>query len=88
MHGGNGRSGVYAYDGLGRRIKTTNETGIATTYVYDAVGQLMAEYGATGSAGTSYPMPDQLGTTRVIRMRRERCSNGWIIGFVGCAEPP
>jgi RHS repeat-associated protein len=55
----------YDYDGDGRRVtKTVN--GQATTYVYDAAGQLAAEYGPPTDAGTKYLTSDHLGSTRLI----------------------
>jgi YD repeat-containing protein len=38
---------TYAYDGEGRRTKKTNQ-GVTTTFIYDAMGQLAAEYGGPG----------------------------------------
>ena len=54
----------YSYDGDGRRV-TKNVGGAITTYVYDAQGQLAAEYGAATDAGTRYLTADHLGSTRV-----------------------
>jgi len=55
----------YAYDGDGRRVsKTVN--GVTTTFVYDATGQLTAEYGPSTDAGTDYLTGDALGSTRVV----------------------
>lgn len=58
----------YSYDGDGRRVKKVS--GSATTiFVYDAMGQLIAEYSTStpqGSGGTSYLTSDSLGTPRVI----------------------
>jgi RHS repeat-associated protein len=58
----------YYYDGDGRRVKKV--AGIVTTiFVYNAVGQLIAEYSTStpaGSGGTSYLTSDTLGTPRVI----------------------
>ena len=64
-----GASGTFSavYDGEGRRVaKTVN--GVTTYSVYDAQGQLAAEYGgaASASAGRRYVMTDQLGSTRVV----------------------
>lgn len=59
---------TYSYDGDGRRVKKV--TGIVTTiFVYNAMGQLVAEYSTStpeGSGGTSYLTSDALGTPRVI----------------------
>jgi YD repeat-containing protein len=52
----------YAYDGEGRRVKKGG-----TTYVYDAFGQLAAEYGgANPLTGTRYLTADHLGSTRLV----------------------
>jgi RHS repeat-associated protein len=57
-----GNTTTYAYDGEGRRVKKGNEI-----YVYDAFGNLAAEYGGTASStGTRYLTTDHLGSTRVI----------------------
>jgi YD repeat-containing protein len=57
----------YKYDGDGKRVQKV--TGSATTtYVYDAAGQLAAEYlsaGANPVSGTQYLATDHLGSTRV-----------------------
>ena len=54
---------TYAYDGEGRRVKKGNEI-----YVYDAFGNLAAEYGGTPLAegGPRYLTTDHLGSTRLI----------------------
>ena len=53
---------TFEYDGEGRRVKKGNET-----YVYDAFGNLAAEYGGTVSTtGTQYLTTDHLGSTRLI----------------------
>jgi RHS repeat-associated protein len=55
----------YAYDGEGRRVqKTVGST--TTTYVYDAMGQLAAEYGVPADTGTDYLTADHLGSTRLV----------------------
>ena len=57
----------YSYDGDGRRVKKAVGT-TTTVFVYDASGQLMAEYSneqAQGS-GTSYVTADTLGSTRAV----------------------
>jgi RHS repeat-associated protein len=71
-------SASYAYDGNGRRVQkmtcnnttacTSGSSNLTTTsYVYDAFGQLVAEYGsATGSSGTEYLTDDHLGSTRLV----------------------
>lgn len=65
-HASSSTSATYAYDGDGRRVKKI--VGIVTTvYVYNAVGQLLAEYGSQASgSGTSYLTQDTLGSTRVV----------------------
>jgi RHS repeat-associated protein len=57
----------YAYDGDGKRVQKTVGTTV-TTYVYDAKGNLAAEYGGEpGSvAGTTYLTADHLGSTRLV----------------------
>ena len=61
---------AYAYDGEGRRVL---KQGPATTteYVYDAMGELAAEYTVVGTAPaapctTCYLMTDHLGSTRMM----------------------
>ncbi len=57
---------TFSYDGNGRRVKKT-ASGVVTTYVYSAMGDLVAEYGAANSnAGTQYLTVDQLGSTRLV----------------------
>jgi RHS repeat-associated protein len=57
---------TYTYDAEGRRV--AKKVGATTTYYfYDAVGQLMAEYGGPAqTAGTHYFATDYLGSTRMI----------------------
>ncbi|MGH9822316.1 MAG: RHS repeat domain-containing protein, partial [Blastocatellia bacterium] len=75
MTGFNASSGnsaaAYSYDGDGRRVKkqATDPNGTTTTiYVYNAMGQLIAEYPTPTptATGTSYLTTDHLGSTRVI----------------------
>ena len=60
--------GQYFYDGDGKRVKkvvpATNET---TVFVYDAAGQLVAEYSTTPSAEAkiNYLTADHLGSPRI-----------------------
>ena len=59
------------YDGEGRRVKKAwTPTGGATTstyYVYNALGQLAAEYSTQApDTGTSYPFTDMLGSVRAV----------------------
>jgi RHS repeat-associated protein len=60
----------YFYDGDGRRVKKVNGGSLDTTiFVYDAMGQMIAEYSSNiqqQSGGTSYLTSDNLGTPRVI----------------------
>jgi RHS repeat-associated protein len=60
-------AGLYSYDGDGRRIKK-QESSDTTVYVYNAAGQLIAEYSTAGPAnnGTSYIAQDHLGSTRLV----------------------
>ncbi len=62
-------SGSYVYDGLGQRVsKTVN--GQTTTFVYDAFGNLAAEYGGSTQSAcgtpTCYVTVDHLGSTRML----------------------
>jgi RHS repeat-associated protein len=64
----------YVYDAEGRRVKRTDGGGTATYYVYDAAGQLMAEYGSTVQAtGTQYLATDHLGSTRMVQDAQGNC---------------
>ncbi|HEX5731195.1 MAG TPA: RHS repeat-associated core domain-containing protein [Blastocatellia bacterium] len=64
-------SAGYAYDGEGRRVKKV-VAGTTTTLVYNAGGQLIAEYQSgvvqppQGGGGTTYLTSDHLGSTRVV----------------------
>lgn len=66
-NGGAGAGGTdYQYDGDGRRVKKVSGN-VTTIFVYDAMGQLVAEYSTSmpeGSGGTSYLTSDSLGTPR------------------------
>ncbi|HKS30538.1 MAG TPA: RHS repeat-associated core domain-containing protein [Pyrinomonadaceae bacterium] len=58
--------GSYYYDGDGRRVKRV-ANGVTTIYVYDIMGQLIAEYGGEPiNSGTRYLTQDHLGSTRVV----------------------
>ena len=64
--------GTYQYDGEGKRIKKIvgNET---TTFVYDALGKLVAEMSSTApsqEATVNYTATDPLGSPRVITNTR------------------
>jgi YD repeat-containing protein len=67
----------YYYDGNGHRVmkvlcstspcSPTTAGAQITTYVYDASGQLAAEYGSPGAVGgTQYTFTDHLGSTRIL----------------------
>jgi RHS repeat-associated protein len=61
-------SASYTYDGDGRRVAKT-AGGITTTYVYDATGNLAAEYSSQPPSmpcQTCYLTTDHLGSTRLI----------------------
>lgn len=68
----NGGTTQYTYDGDGRRVMKTWNFGTAsastTTYVYDAMGQLAAEYGTPTApdSGTKFVTVDHLGSTRLV----------------------
>jgi RHS repeat-associated protein len=85
---------TYTYDAGGRRIKKVTETGNSTIiFVYDAMGQMVAEYSSSSqssSGGTSYLTSDSLGTPRVItdasgnvKARHDYSPFGEEIGLVG-----
>ena len=70
----NGVSATYVYDGDGQRVQKTVGSGTAavtTTFVYDAFGNLAAEYAvntppsACGTA-TCFLTVDHLGSTRMV----------------------
>ena len=58
---------TYSYDGEGRRVKKV-VGGAITVYVYNAAGQLVAEYTNPWrqETGTRYLTTDHLGSTRVV----------------------
>ncbi|HTQ55322.1 MAG TPA: RHS repeat-associated core domain-containing protein [Bryobacteraceae bacterium] len=58
---------TYSYDGEGRRVQKVTAAG-STIYVYDATGQLAAEYTSTPPAetGTVYLASDPLGSMRLV----------------------
>jgi RHS repeat-associated protein len=63
-------AGLYSYDGDGKRIEKQESSG-TTIYVYNAAGQLIAEYTdpeqpVQGGGGLSYLTVDHLGSTRVV----------------------
>jgi RHS repeat-associated protein len=57
----------YVYDGDGRRVKKLEGTN-TTVYVYNASGQMIAEYvsGNPQANGISYLTADHLGSTRIV----------------------
>jgi RHS repeat-associated protein len=57
---------IFSYDGEGRRVKKTSGNDV-TYYIYNALGQLAAEYSnGSAAAGTSYLFTDMLGSVRTI----------------------
>jgi RHS repeat-associated protein len=55
------------YDGAGHRVATKVNGVLTNVCVYDAAGDLVAEYsGSVSYAGTSYVMGDHQGSTRVV----------------------
>jgi RHS repeat-associated protein len=64
---GNGRT-LYYYDGDGRRVETVAADGTTMVFVYDAAGNLAAEYGSQPPlpCSTCYVTTDHLGSTRVL----------------------
>jgi RHS repeat-associated protein len=68
---GSDGNAIYAYDGDGRRVKKTwtpqGGTPVTTYYVYNALGQLAAEYSTQSpTASTAYIHTDMLGSTRMV----------------------
>jgi YD repeat-containing protein len=59
---GSGRT-LYGYDGEGQRVKKVLASRVTTTYVYDGLGRLAAEYGGTSSVtgGRVYPTAEAEG---------------------------
>lgn len=66
-NGGSTPDAVYSYDGEGRRVKKTSSTE-TTVFVYNASGQLVAEYSTqiSQTPQTSYLTTDHLGSPRVV----------------------
>lgn len=57
----------YTYDGDGRRVRKATANGETVVFVYNAMGQMVAEYSNMQSAGgTSYLTSDTLGSTRAV----------------------
>jgi RHS repeat-associated protein len=60
-------SATYAYDGAGQRVMKAVNAGSPTVFVYDAGGDLAAEYGSESMpCGTCYVTVDHLGSTRLV----------------------
>jgi len=63
-------NGAFVYDGAGKRVKktwTVGSTATTTYYVYNALGQLAAEYSTQApTTSTSYIHTDMLGSTRMV----------------------
>jgi YD repeat-containing protein len=49
FNGGSGTT-TYSYDGEGRRVRKVDNAGVTSVYVYNAQGQLAAEYSSQASA--------------------------------------
>jgi RHS repeat-associated protein len=64
----NGVTTTYTYDGEGRRVQKATSGGATTVYVYDAGGQLAAEYSSNppSQSATLYLTDDPLGSTRLV----------------------
>ena len=58
---------AYQYDGDGHRVRT-DQNGVTTVFIYDAVGRLIAEYSTATppASGTKYLTADHLGSARVV----------------------
>ena len=59
---------TYAYNGAGNRVRKITPAG-TTVYVYNAFGNLSAEYPSVappGPTGTQYRTTDHLGSTRLV----------------------
>ena len=57
----------YLYDGDGRRVSKSTHNGESTVFVYDAAGNVVAEYSnEVEYNGTTYLTADTLGSTRVV----------------------
>jgi RHS repeat-associated protein len=63
-----GNTITYGYDGEGRRVTKSLAGTATTTFVYDASGQMAAEYGGPTNTdtGTQYLSVDHLGSTRLV----------------------
>ncbi|MDX2269822.1 MAG: hypothetical protein NW208_17100 [Bryobacter sp.] len=58
----------YGYDGEGQRVVRREGGVVKTVFVYNAMGQMVAEYGdgAAMPCATCYLTADHLGSTRVV----------------------
>jgi RHS repeat-associated protein len=76
-----GNVAAYYYDPAGRRVQKTltGSTAGTVTYVYDAAGQLTAEYSTMAEAdlGTQYLTQDHLGSTRLVTNSAGVALNQW-----------
>jgi RHS repeat-associated protein len=59
---------IWSYDGLGQRVKKDHSANGLTVFVYDAFGNLAAEYSlsAIADCATCYIFADILGSTRLV----------------------
>jgi YD repeat-containing protein len=67
---------VYYYDGEGRRVEQIDPTTGTTVFVYDAFGNLAADYGtlpAPPASSTEYVTVDDVGTTRLVTDTQGTC---------------
>ena len=65
--------GRYEYDWEGRRVKQV-AGGVTTYFVYDAEGQMLAEYGVGAvEGGARYLVGDRLGSTRMVLKENGEC---------------
>ena len=70
-----GSTTAYGYDGDGRRVTKQTDAGPTAVYVYDAFGNLAAEYpGTSVPAQTTYLIEDALGSTRA-EIRSDQVAN-------------
>jgi YD repeat-containing protein len=67
----NNSTTTYLYDGEGRRVKKLLASGEQTLFIYDAMGQLAAEYttGQSAHSGTRYLTVDHLGSISTSTFR-------------------
>ena len=67
------------YDGAGQRVATMAGGAITNVMVYDAFGQLAAEYapGASAGGGTRYVAADHQGSPRVVM--NTTGADGWVV---------